>query len=71
MAGASALAATTLPETRPDEVEPRFEAIRSLFHPIAARIGVMNLMVFMAFIGFNGFITPYAESMGVTSVRWL
>ena len=40
-------------------------------NPIAARIGVMNLMVFMAFIGFNGFITPYAESMGVTSVRWI
>jgi len=68
---ASAAAGSMLPETRPAGVEPHFDGIRSLFHPIAARIGVMNLMVFMAFIGFNGFITPYAESMGVTSVRWI
>ncbi|MGI9601389.1 MAG: MFS transporter [Acidimicrobiales bacterium] len=66
-----ALAASVLPETRPDGIEPRFDGLRSLFHPIAARIGVMNLLVFMTFIGFNGFITPYAESMGVTSVRWI
>jgi len=66
-----AVAGSALPETRPAGVEPRFVGYRSLFHPMAARIGVMNLLVFMTFIGFNGFITPYAESMGVTSVRWI
>ena len=66
-----AVASALLPETRPASVQARFESIRGLFHPIATRIGTMNLLVFLTFIGFNAFITPYAEELGVTSTRWL
>lgn len=67
----AAAAGLALPETRPDGVQASFDGLRALFHPVAARLGVANTMVFLAFIGFNGFITPYAESMGVDTVRWI
>ncbi len=59
-----------LPETRPVEARPAAE-LRELFHPVAARIGVVNLMVFVAFMGFNAFIADYAEEFGIVEVRWL
>jgi len=66
----SALVAVTLPETKPDEVRPA-ESYRDLFHPIAARIGFVNLLIFITFMGFNGFIQDYSEEFGVEEARWL
>lgn len=60
-----------LPETRPQDVVARLEGFQSLFHPIAARAGVVSFMVFGAFIAFNAFVTPYAESLGLEQVRWV
>jgi len=66
----SAGIALGLPETRPAEARPA-GSISELFHPVAARVGVINLMVFTAFMGFNAFIADYAEEFGVEEVRWL
>jgi len=66
----SALVALTLPETKPEEVRPA-EGFRDLLHPIAARIGLVNLLVFVAFMGFNGFIQDYSEEFGIEEARWL
>jgi MFS family permease len=66
----SALVALTLPETKPDDVRPA-DGWREVFHPVAARIGVVNLLVFVAFMGFNGFIQPYSEEFGIEEARWL
>ena len=59
-----------LPETRPDHVVPAAR-MREVFHPVAARVGLVNLMVFTAFMGFNAFIADYAEEFGMEEVRWL
>lgn len=69
-AAVSALVALTLPETKPDEVRPA-EGLRDVFHPIAARIGVVNLLIFITFMGFNGFIQDYSEEFGIDEARWL
>lgn len=69
-AAVSALVALTLPETKPDEVRPA-EGLRDVFHPIAARIGLVNLLIFITFMGFNGFIQDYAEEFGIDEARWL
>jgi MFS family permease len=69
-AAASGLVALALPETKPDEVRPA-EGIRDLFHPVAARIGLVNLLIFIAFMGFNAFIQPYSEEFGIEEARWL
>ncbi|GJM37960.1 MAG: MFS transporter [Acidimicrobiales bacterium] len=66
----SAAVAVTLPETKPDTARPA-AGMRDLFHPIAARIGFVNLLIFTAFMGFNAFIQPYAEQFGVSEARWL
>lgn len=66
----SGLVALTLPETKPDEVRPA-EGLRELFHPVAARIGLVNLLIFIAFMGFNAFIQPYSEKFGIEEARWL
>lgn len=71
IAVACAVVTITLPETRPDGVEPSMDTLGDLFHPIAARVGTVNLMVFLAFMGFNAFIAPYGESIGVGNVRWI
>ena len=69
-AAVSALVALTLPETKPDEVRPA-EGLRDVFHPIAARIGLVNLLIFITFMGFNGFIQDYSEEFGIDEARWL
>ena len=66
----SAGLAIGLPETRPSEARPA-ASIGELFHPVAARVGVVNLMVFAAFMGFNAFIADYAEEFGLDEARWL
>jgi MFS family permease len=66
----SALVALVLPETKPDQVKPA-ERLSDLFHPVAARIGLVNLLVFIAFMGFNAFIQPYSEKFGMEEARWL
>ncbi|MEZ5166318.1 MAG: MFS transporter [Acidimicrobiales bacterium] len=66
----SALAALTLPETKPHEVRPS-TGWRGILHPVAARIGLVNLLVFVAFMGFNAFIQDYAEEFGLHEARWL
>lgn len=59
-----------VPETNPgDAVRPG--SFGDLFHPIAARVGLVNLLVFVAFMGFNAFIQPYAEEFGIEEARWL
>lgn len=60
-----------LPETRPSGVIARLEGFQSLFHPVAARAGMVSFMMFGAFIAFNAFVTPYAESLGLEQVRWV
>jgi len=60
----------TLPETRPHGVVAA-SRMREVFHPVAARVGLVNLMVFTAFMGFNAFIADYAEEFGMEEVRWL
>lgn len=66
----SAAVAFTLPETKPETVQPA-NGLRDLFHPIAARIGFVNLLIFITFMGFNAFIQPYSERFGVDQARWL
>ena len=66
-----ALLALTLPETRPRDVVARFDGVSSLIHPVAARAGAVSFLVFGAFIAFNAFVTPYAESLGLEQVRWV
>lgn len=66
----SALVATVLPETRPADVG-RPSRVRDVFHPVAVRIGLVNLLVFVTFMGFNGFIQPYSEQFGIEEARWL
>ena len=66
----SALVAVTLPETKPAEVRPA-AGLREVFHPVAARVGLVNLLVFIAFMGFNGFIQDYSEEFGIEEARWL
>lgn len=66
----SALVAVTLPETRPAEVR-RGAGLRDVFHPVAARVGLVNLLIFVAFMGFNGFIQDYSEEFGIEEARWL
>ena len=46
-------------------------SMSDLFHPIAARIGVINMLVFVAFLGFNAFIADYGEEFGIEDARWL
>jgi len=60
-----------LPETRPPEAKADFEGLKSLIHPVAVRAGVVSFLLFGAFLSFNAFITPFAESMGVSTVRWI
>ncbi|MAV20755.1 MAG: hypothetical protein CL417_04380 [Acidimicrobiaceae bacterium] len=60
-----------LPETKPQGVKAHFEGVKSLIHPIAVRAGVVSFLLFGAFLSFNAFITPFAESMGVSTVRWI
>ncbi len=64
------IVAATLPETRPRGVVAA-SRMREVFHPVAARVGLVNLMVFTAFMGFNAFIADYAEEFGMEEVRWL
>jgi MFS family permease len=66
----SAAVTVVVPETRPAEVRP-VEGLRNLLHPVAARIGLVNLLVFLAFVGFNAFIQPYSEEFGIDEARWL
>ncbi len=68
--GCAALGAT-LPETRPVGVRPRLAGASDLFHPVAARAGMVSFLVFVAFISFNAFVTPYAESLGLERARWI
>jgi MFS family permease len=66
----SAVIAVTLPETRPAEVKAA-TGLSNVFHPIAARIGLVNLLIFITFMGFNAFIQPYSEEFGVEEARYL
>jgi MFS family permease len=50
-----------LPETRPPGTTARIAGFRELFEPTAVRLGVVNLLVLVAFMGFNGFVVLYAE----------
>ena len=70
-AGLCFLLGCILPETKPPSVKAKFEGFRSLIHPIAVRAGAVSFLLFAAFLSFNAFITPYAESMGVLTVRWV
>ena len=62
------LLAMALPETRPSEGAP---ARTALVHRAALRPGVVSLLALTSMIGFNAFITPYAATLGVESVRWV
>lgn len=66
-----ALLGLLLPETRPSDVIARLDGVKSLLHPIAARAGAVSFLMFGAFIAFNAFVTPYAESLGLSQVRWV
>lgn len=66
----AAVAGLAVPETRPSDVRPP-AGLRDLLHPVAARVGTVNLLVFTAFVGFNAFIQPYSEEFGLDQARWL
>jgi MFS family permease len=51
-----------LPETRPPGTRARITALGELFEPMAVRLGVINLLVLVAFMGFNSFVALYAEN---------
>jgi len=68
--GSTAVVAFFLPETRPPDAVPAAR-VGDLFHPVAARIGVVNMLVFVAFLGFNAFIADYGEEFGIEDARWL
>lgn len=63
--------AALLPETRPPGVRARLSGFGDLFHPVAARVGLINLLVFTAFMGFNAFIADYAEELGLAEAKWV
>ena len=46
-------------------------SVSDLFHPAAVRIGIVNLLVFVGFMGFNAFIADYAEEFDIDDARWL
>ena len=69
-AASTTLVALALPETRPADAVPAAN-VSDLFHPAAARIGVVNLLVFVGFMGFNAFIADYAEEFGLEDARWI
>ena len=68
--GSTAVVACVLPETRPPDAVPAAN-VRDLFHPVAARVGVVNMLVFVGFLGFNAFIADYGEEFGIEDARWL
>ena len=39
--------------------------------PGGVRIGIVNLLVFVGFMGFNAFIADYAEEFDIDDARWL
>ena len=69
-AGSSTIVSLALPETRPDDAVPA-ASVSDLFHPAAMRIGIVNLLVFVGFMGFNAFIADYAEEFDIDDARWL
>jgi len=69
-AGSSTIVSLALPETRPADAVPA-ASVRDLFHPAAVRIGIVNLLVFVGFMGFNAFIADYAEEFDIDDARWL
>lgn len=69
-AAATTVVSLTLPETRPADAVPAATA-SDLFHPAAVRIGIVNLLVFVGFMGFNAFIADYAEEFGLDDARWI
>ncbi|MCU0272558.1 MAG: MFS transporter [Acidimicrobiales bacterium] len=56
-----ALFGLAIPETRPPGTKARIAGARELFEPTAVRLGVVNLLVLVAFMGFSGFVVLYAE----------
>ena len=60
-----------LPETKPQGVKAHFEGVKSLIHPIAVRAGAVSFLLFGAFLSFNACITPFAETMGGATLRWI
>ena len=58
-----------LPETRLPMRCPW--AVSDLFHPAGVRIGIVNLLVFVGFMGFNAFIADYVEEFDIDDARWL
>lgn len=68
---ASAALGLLLPETRPAGLVARLGGVGDLLHPVAARVGLINLLVFTAFMGFNAFIADYAEELGLDEVKWI
>ena len=69
-AGSSTIVSLALPETRPADAVPA-ASVSDLFHPAAVRIGIVNLLVFVGFMGFNAFIADYAEEFDIDDARWL
>jgi predicted MFS family arabinose efflux permease len=69
-ASSSTIVSLALPETRPADAVPA-ASVSDLFHPAAVRIGMVNLLVFVGFMGFNAFIADYAEEFGINDARWL
>lgn len=68
---ACAALALILPETRPSGLVARLHGLGSLFHPMAVRVGLVNLLVMTSFMAFNAFITPYAEELGAEDTAWI
>ena len=58
-----------LPETRPADAAPA-ASVSDLSHPAAVADRIVNLLVFVGFMGFNAFIADYAEEFDIDDARW-
>lgn len=64
----SAIAGFVLPETRPPDVNPRLGGLRQMFDPTGLRVGLSSFVAIVAFMGFQGFLQPWGEELGVSDV---
>lgn len=57
-------------ETRPADVDPKIGSLRTLLHPVGAKLGIGSLVVVIAFMSFSAFVTDWTIELGGTSARW-
>ncbi len=64
----SAIAGFVLPETRPPDVNPNLGGLSDMFDATALKVGLTSFVAIAGFMGFQGFIQPWGEELGVVEV---